>query len=74
MACPRTEWAFPLVAMVKRVGKKSLWVMMPFMDEDLCLHLMKIAYANGFEEEAIESIFKELLKALPYLHQQGHIH
>ncbi|KAK7260704.1 hypothetical protein RIF29_26971 [Crotalaria pallida] len=51
-----------------------LWVVMPFMDEGSCLHLMKIAYPDGFEEDAIGSILKETLKALDYLHQQGHIH
>ena len=52
----------------------NLWVIMPFMSEGSCLHLMKIAYPDGFEEPAIGSILKEILKALDYLHQQGHIH
>ncbi|OIW14419.1 hypothetical protein TanjilG_20865 [Lupinus angustifolius] len=52
----------------------SLWVVMPFMNEGSCLHLMKSAYPDGFEEDAIGSILKETLKALEYLHQQGHIH
>ena len=47
---------------------------MPFMAEGSCLHLMKIAYQDGFEESAISSILKETLKALDYLHCQGHIH
>ncbi|KAJ1376041.1 Protein kinase domain [Sesbania bispinosa] len=54
--------------------ERSLWVVMPFMDEGSCLHLMKIAYTDGFEEDAIGSILKESLKALDYLHRQGHIH
>lgn len=53
---------------------KNLWVVMPFMAEGSCLHLMKTAYADGFEERAICSILKETLKALDYLHRQGHIH
>ncbi|XP_027346697.1 serine/threonine-protein kinase 3/4-like isoform X2 [Abrus precatorius] len=53
---------------------QSLWVVMPFMDQGSCLHLMKIAYTDGFEEDAIGSILKETLKALDYLHKQGHIH
>ncbi|XP_050226357.1 uncharacterized protein LOC126676239 isoform X2 [Mercurialis annua] len=56
------------------VVDRYLWVVMPFMDEGSCLHLMKIAYPDGFEEAAIGSILKETLKALDYLHRQGHIH
>lgn len=56
------------------VVDSNLWVVMPFMAEGSCLHLMKIAYQNGFEESAIGSILKETLKALDYLHRQGHIH
>ncbi|WCJ26630.1 Protein kinase superfamily protein [Euphorbia peplus] len=56
------------------VVDRNLWVVMPFMDEGSCLHLMKIAYPDGFEEAAIGSILKETLKALEYLHRQGHIH
>ncbi|KAK4769092.1 hypothetical protein SAY86_027242 [Trapa natans] len=52
----------------------NLWVVMPFMAEGSCLHLMKIHYPDGFDEPAICSILKETLKALDYLHQQGHIH
>ncbi|XP_011070376.1 serine/threonine-protein kinase BLUS1 [Sesamum indicum] len=52
----------------------NLWVVMPFMAEGSCLHLMKIAYPEGFEESAIGSILKETLKALEYLHKHGHIH
>ncbi|KAL5726772.1 non-specific serine/threonine protein kinase [Ranunculus cassubicifolius] len=51
-----------------------LWVVMPFMAEGSCLHLMKIAYPEGFEEYIICSILKESLKALEYLHRHGHIH
>jgi serine/threonine protein kinase len=52
----------------------NLWVVMPFMSEGSCLHLMKIAFPDGFEESVIASILKETLKALEYLHRQGHIH
>ncbi|CAD6201620.1 unnamed protein product [Miscanthus lutarioriparius] len=52
----------------------NLWVVMPFMSEGSCLHLMKVAYPDGFEEPIIASILKETLKALDYLHRQGHIH
>ncbi|KAA8526095.1 hypothetical protein F0562_007805 [Nyssa sinensis] len=56
------------------VVDRNLWVVMPFMAEGSCLHLMKMAYSDGFEESAIGSILKETLKALEYLHQHGHIH
>ncbi|KAI3713497.1 hypothetical protein L1987_72075 [Smallanthus sonchifolius] len=56
------------------VVNQNLWVVMPFMAEGSCLHLMKSAYPDGFEEPAIASILKETLKALEYLHQHGHIH
>ncbi|CAH2070963.1 unnamed protein product [Thlaspi arvense] len=52
----------------------NLWVVMPFMAQGSCLHLMKAAYPDGFEETAICSMLKETLKALDYLHRQGHIH
>ncbi|XP_024023827.1 serine/threonine-protein kinase BLUS1 [Morus notabilis] len=56
------------------VVERNLWVVMPFMAEGSCLHLMKIAYPDGFDEAVIGSILKETLKALDYLHRQGHIH
>ncbi|XP_010439085.1 PREDICTED: serine/threonine-protein kinase fray2-like isoform X1 [Camelina sativa] len=52
----------------------SLWVVMQFMAQGSCLHLMKTAYSDGFEESAICCVLKETLKALDYLHKQGHIH
>lgn len=56
------------------VVDRKLWVVMPFMAQGSCLHLMKAAYPDGFEEDAIGSILKETLKALDYLHRHGHIH
>ncbi|KAH9618939.1 hypothetical protein KSS87_002526 [Heliosperma pusillum] len=56
------------------VVERNLWVIMPFMAEGSCLHLMKTAYPDGIEEAAICSILKETLKALEYLHGHGHIH
>ncbi|CAH1450184.1 unnamed protein product [Lactuca virosa] len=44
------------------------------MAEGSCLHLMKTAYPDGFEEFVISSILKKTLKALVYLHHHGHIH
>ncbi|KAI3920848.1 hypothetical protein MKW98_005674, partial [Papaver atlanticum] len=54
--------------------EQCLWVVMPFMAEGSCLHLMKIAYPDGFEEFVIAIILKETLKALEYMHRHGHIH
>ncbi|OVA14758.1 Protein kinase domain [Macleaya cordata] len=56
------------------VVERCLWVVMPFMADGSCLHLMKVAYPDGFEEFVIASILKETLKALEYLHRHGHIH
>ncbi|KAJ8750175.1 hypothetical protein K2173_014090 [Erythroxylum novogranatense] len=52
----------------------SLWVVMPYMAGGSCLHIMKSAYPEGFEEPVIATVLRETLKALVYLHQQGHIH
>jgi serine/threonine protein kinase len=35
---------------------------------------MKAAHPDGFEEPIIAIFLKETLKALEYLHNQGHIH
>ncbi|KAK8266851.1 hypothetical protein V6Z12_D12G273900 [Gossypium hirsutum] len=66
---PNVIWAY-----CSFVVDHNLWVVMPFMSEGSCLHLMKSAYPDGFEEPAIGSVLKETLKALDYLHRQGHIH
>uniref|UniRef100_A0A1D1XK20 Serine/threonine-protein kinase fray2 n=1 Tax=Anthurium amnicola TaxID=1678845 RepID=A0A1D1XK20_9ARAE len=52
----------------------SLWVVMPYMAGGSCLHIMKSAYPEGFEEPVIATLLREVLKALVYLHNQGHIH
>eukprot|EP00249_Psilotum_nudum_P001578 c14138_g1_i2 orf=297-869(+) len=52
----------------------SLWVVMPFMAGGSCLHIMKVAFPDGFEESVIAIFLKESLKALEYLHRHGHIH
>lgn len=56
------------------VVERSLWVVMPYLAGGSCLHIMKAAYPDGFEEPIIASFLKETLKALEYLHNQGHIH
>lgn len=52
----------------------SLWVVMPYMGGGSCLHIMKSAYPEGFEEPVIATVLYEVLKALVYLHAHGHIH
>lgn len=56
------------------VVNQSLWVVMPYMAGGSCLHIMKAAYPDGFEEPVIATVLKESLKALEYLHRHGHIH
>ncbi|KAL3526063.1 hypothetical protein ACH5RR_014435 [Cinchona calisaya] len=51
-----------------------LWVVMPYMAGGSCLHIMKSAYPEGFEEPVIATLLREVLKALVYLHAEGHIH
>lgn len=53
---------------------QSLWVVMPYMAGGSCLHIMKTSYPDGFEEPVIATLLREVLKALVYLHSQGHIH
>ncbi|KAK4764810.1 hypothetical protein SAY86_025900 [Trapa natans] len=56
------------------VSDHNLWVVMPFMAGGSCLHILKAAYPDGFEEAVIATILKEALKGLEYLHKHGHIH
>ncbi|PKU62704.1 serine/threonine-protein kinase BLUS1 [Dendrobium catenatum] len=56
------------------VKDHTLWVVMPYMAGGSCLHIMKSAFPDGFEESIIATILKEALKGLDYLHHHGHIH
>ncbi|OWM69542.1 hypothetical protein CDL15_Pgr014003 [Punica granatum] len=56
------------------VNDHNLWVVMPYMAGGSCLHILKAAYPDGFEEVVIATILKEALKGLEYLHHHGHIH
>lgn len=38
------------------------------------LHIMKTSFPEGFDEPVIATLLREVLKALVYLHSQGHIH
>ncbi|KAG9449949.1 hypothetical protein H6P81_009914 [Aristolochia fimbriata] len=55
-------------------AEQSLWVVMPYMAGGSCLHIIKSAYPEGFEEPVIATLLREVLKALVYLHSHGHIH
>lgn len=56
------------------IADHSLWVVMPYMSGGSCLHIMKSAYPDGFEEPVIATFLRETLRALDYLHSHGHIH
>ncbi|KAI7985507.1 Serine/threonine-protein kinase fray2 [Camellia lanceoleosa] len=56
------------------VRDHNLWVIMPFMAGGSCLHILKAAYPDGFEEVVIATVLREVLKGLEYLHHHGHIH
>ncbi|KAK8923765.1 CBL-interacting protein kinase 12 [Platanthera zijinensis] len=53
---------------------QKLWIVMPYMSGGSCLHIMKYAHPEGFEEPVIATVLYEVLKALIYLHSEGHIH
>ncbi|XP_077211448.1 uncharacterized protein LOC143846776 [Tasmannia lanceolata] len=56
------------------VNDHSLWVVMPFMSGGSCLHILKAAHPDDFEEVVIATVLREVLKGLEYLHSHGHIH
>ncbi|VFQ90297.1 unnamed protein product [Cuscuta campestris] len=56
------------------VSDHNLWVVMPYMAGGSCLHILKAAHPDGFEEVVIATILREVLKGLEYLHDRGHIH
>ncbi|KAL9311307.1 putative protein kinase STE-STE20-Fray family transcription factor bZIP family [Arabidopsis thaliana] len=56
------------------IDSSSLWIVMPYMSGGSCFHLMKSVYPEGLEQPIIATLLREVLKALVYLHRQGHIH
>ncbi|XP_051147593.1 serine/threonine-protein kinase BLUS1-like [Andrographis paniculata] len=56
------------------ISDHNLWVVMPYMAGGSCLHILKVAHPDGFEEVVIATILREVLKGLEYLHEHGHIH
>ena len=56
------------------ISGTDLWVVMPYLSGGSCLHIMRFAHPEGFEEPVIATLLREVLKALVYLHLQGRIH
>lgn len=56
------------------VSGQYLWVVMPYMAGGSCLHILKAAHPDGFDEVVIATILREILSGLVYLHHHGHIH
>ncbi|XP_019243199.1 PREDICTED: STE20/SPS1-related proline-alanine-rich protein kinase isoform X2 [Nicotiana attenuata] len=56
------------------VSDHNLWVVMPYMAGGSCLHILKAAHQDGFEETVIATVLREVLKGLEYLHHHGFIH
>lgn len=44
------------------VSDHNLWVVMPFMVGGSCLHILKAAYSDGFEEDVIAIVLHDILK------------
>lgn len=59
---------------------RSLWQIMPFMAAGslhtiLSFHnILQALYPSGLEESIIATVLKEVVKALDYVHEGGHIH
>lgn len=47
---------------------------MPYIACGSCFHIMKSSSPEGFEQAVIATLLREVLKALVYLHSNGHIH
>ncbi|KAM6593273.1 hypothetical protein CsatA_000976 [Cannabis sativa] len=50
------------------VNGQFLWVVMPFMAGGSCLHILKVAHLNGFDEVVIATILREILNGLAYIY------
>ncbi|KMT15689.1 hypothetical protein BVRB_3g056750 [Beta vulgaris subsp. vulgaris] len=53
---------------------RSLWVVMPFMSAGSLQSIISSNFSSGLPETCIALVLKETLKALSYLHDQGHVH
>lgn len=53
---------------------QSLWVIMPFMSCGSLQSIIASNFPEGLEEPCIGIILREILGAVAYLHDQGHLH
>ncbi|XP_021291456.1 serine/threonine-protein kinase BLUS1 [Herrania umbratica] len=53
---------------------QRLWVVMPFMSGGSLQSIISSSFSHGLPEQCIAIILKEILNALSYLHNQGHLH
>lgn len=53
---------------------RRLWVVMPFMSAGSLQSIITSSFPDGLTEPCIAIILKETLRALSYLHDQGHLH
>ncbi|KAJ6318711.1 hypothetical protein OIU76_014131 [Salix suchowensis] len=53
---------------------RHLWMVMPFMSAGSLQSIISSSFPDGLPEPCIAVVLKEILNALSYLHDQGHIH
>ena len=53
---------------------RRLWVVMPFMSGGSLQSIIASSFPDGLSEPSIAVVLKEILNALSYLHDQGHLH
>ncbi|KAB1206620.1 Serine/threonine-protein kinase BLUS1 [Morella rubra] len=53
---------------------RSFWVVMPFMSAGSLQYIISSSFPDGLSEPCIAIVLKETLRALSYLHIQGHLH
>lgn len=56
------------------VSGHHLHIVTPFISVGSCLDLLRGAFPQGMEEQAIATILKQVLQGMDYLHKNGHIH
>ncbi|KAG6582364.1 Serine/threonine-protein kinase BLUS1, partial [Cucurbita argyrosperma subsp. sororia] len=53
---------------------RRLWVVMPFMSAGSLQSIITSSFPDGLPEPCIAVVLREILHALTYLHDQGHLH